>query len=156
MSYPEKNAVVLVSLDPNPYLDHCIAYNETTMTMQAFDGCKSAQDGKYAACSGSYYLRSLEDITLLTRPTSMLSLLNHVILKHPGSVLVCPQPTDSSPSCTVSLSVDTDLPFSTPKHAEPVVFVDGSVRNAARTTDSLTSFRFDAAPNSVLRYCYGM
>ena len=171
-SYSDKSAVVLASPCSKISSDRSIVYHdtkmsipyhETTKLMLPFDSNTVAKS--YAACSGCYYIRSLEDITLFTRPTSMLSLLNRVVLRHPNSVMVDLHCPDSLLHCRISLSVDASLSLDTTNHAKLVALVDGLVHNtvdgssnstscSSATPNSVTCFK--VIPNSVIRYCYGM
>lgn len=155
-----KDASVLVSVDPNPNLNHCVPFDPNSMTLCPVDGNPHLSDVCYAACSEVFYIRSLEKIPLLTQPTSMLFLLSQIAIKHPGSISVCPypdNPTPNSSKCIVSVFINNqNLSIPRENHSQLSLIIEGALSETLCTMNSLSSFRFDVEANSILRYCYGM
>lgn len=163
-SCEKKSASILVSVNSNPNLDHCVPFDPNSMTLRPTDGSAPLPELQYAACNGVYYIRSMEKVPLLTKPTSMLFLLSQLAIKEPGSVAVCPYPSDPaaapSPSprkCTLSITISNQtLPIRRENHSQLSLMVEGTLSETLCTMDSLSSFRFDVEANSILRYCYGV
>lgn len=154
-----KSASILISTDSNPNLDHCVPFDPNSMTLRPTDGNMSHLDVQFAACSGVYYIRSMEKVSLLTQPTSMLFVLCQFAMNHPGSVSVCPYPASTaSPSkCTLSIHIDNStLPIHRENHSQLSLIIEGALSETLCTMDSLSSFRFEVEANSVLRYFYGV
>ena len=164
MTSCEKSASILISTDSNPNLDHCVPYEPNSMTLRPTDGNISHSNVQHAACNGVYYIRSMEKVSLLTQPTSMLFVLCQFAINHPGSVSVCPYPANSSSSssssptkCTLSININNStLPIHRENHSQLSLIIEGALSETLCTMDSLSSFRFDVESNSVLRYFYGV